>query len=401
MSRRNGQPGHKPSIREETMRSTQSHPLRSQSPRSGFTLVELLVVIAIIGVLVALILPAVTGGLRRANQTRILVEIQQMDAALKDYKNDLGSFPPNAQTDNNLASASPNAHIDGDKILRDFKKHLKKAFPSHREPDELIRALVGQGMGTNPNLQGGMNAAEALVFWLGGFSSDPKYPISGIGGPSYSLTNLNGADPNEADPIENRSWRLDVDISALGPRDANNFFDETDSRFIVYDDPQNPAQQRRINFWYLKAPKSEAPYAYFDTSRATSADQTNDVPAAVDLNGSSEGAGYDGPDADALNELCFVHAVKRISNNASAENPNEYANNDTFQILHPGLDDAWGVFPIVEGIETAANLVNSEEFHEGSPTNNLPLVFPDGPWTLDLADTLTNFANDTLENAQP
>ena len=37
------------------------------------------------------------------------------------------------------------------------------------------------------SLHGGMTAGEALVFWLGGFSSDPKYPISGEGGPSYRI----------------------------------------------------------------------------------------------------------------------------------------------------------------------------------------------------------------------
>ena len=63
-----------------------------------------------------------------------------------------------------------------------------------------------------------MNAAEALVFWLGGFSDDPKYPISGPGGPSYSIESddLNGAAPHEADPVDNRNWIMDARHHAVG-----------------------------------------------------------------------------------------------------------------------------------------------------------------------------------------
>ena len=54
----------------------------------------------------------------------------------------------------------------------------------------------------------------ALVFWLGGFSSDPSYPISGPGGPSYAVQTPSRA--HQEDPIEQRPWLLDVDVALTG-----------------------------------------------------------------------------------------------------------------------------------------------------------------------------------------
>lgn len=182
--------------RPSTRRRTPTGP-----DRRGFTLVELLVVFVILSILVALLLPAISGAVRTAKNTAASANLKQLDQAFAAFKSKYGDYPPSRvilyengyfQTSDTaaLAGAAPQADMTRGQLAQRSLMYLRKFFPKVNfstsgavwsATDKQWYDFNGNGVfDTTPYI---LQGHQTMVFFLGGLPQamgDGTYAMTGF-----------------------------------------------------------------------------------------------------------------------------------------------------------------------------------------------------------------------------
>jgi prepilin-type N-terminal cleavage/methylation domain-containing protein len=278
-----------------------------QTPRRrGFTLVEVLVVVAIIGLLVALLLPAINSVRRSAKRTVITTEMKQLVAAIENFKSTIGAgrYPPDG--------TNPS----------DTLQFLQGAFPrcpATNYPTQLTTAYSASSV---------FNPATALVFWLGG-AQDSTGAFIGF--------SANQQNPFDA-PVGGQ-----VQISASRLQPSFDFQKATgNTRFVQINTSPLSAASGNLggtssgttvtwNLYQYSPPNNQvgsAPYLYYKAVA---------------------GAYY--VSTPVQNTMPY--------SDSSASPPTSFINPKTYQLLCPGLDGKFGIY-------TTANIGGCPQYPAGT-----------------------------------
>ncbi len=348
--------------------------------KRGVTLVELLVVIVIIGILIGILLPVIGAVRKRGQITSINLEIQNLTTAIETYKQTYGDYPPDGSS------------------YRVFVSHVQSIFP-RIDPLELrvLQRLIAVPGSTATYL----DPSESLVFFLGGFSDDPRYPFTGDGGP-FSRNRTGGfydfsperltTDGDNICRVRMPEGAFFIPAASLDERAIHGGlgpdYVPTDSQLQI---PTNPSAiptspdgpdsnwqaypDTKIDIFpsYLP-PNCDVPYVYFDSRTYITRNQ------------------YGYPQSGHYLTSFPMHpsTVRGLARPYRSDNkipprvedpyPAKFISDDGFQIISAGVNNDYGIwsgsavwkhFPLGDGFESG-DLSNITSFSQGVLEDELP-----------------------------
>jgi prepilin-type N-terminal cleavage/methylation domain-containing protein len=185
-----------------------------RSKQRGFTLVELLVVIAIIGILVALLLPAIQAAREAARRSSCSNNLKQIGIALHNHHDIHGYFPPGITRNENGA---------GDKINRGYA--WSTYLLPFIEQEALYSVMESRIQPHNKNSSGQMQSKECSCGHSGDMQAAHRTIIDAYRCPSATNPDKN----DEHCPVSNYAACVGGKVKT----DTNNYNDCGTGPFMV------------------------------------------------------------------------------------------------------------------------------------------------------------------------